>query len=223
MSTIFRGSADRRKEESTIVRGIVSHTPAARGAKRFMKRKQTGSHVVDDKGSVLRYRGRMLRTSSKILALLIFAIATSGCCKGCTGLARNFAQEMSGPKKDADAEKLVEERVKEDQELLSKICGVSTAGLVDLVVKRESSGTFRIEGKPKEGALQGDVKQTADAVPPKGAALDPKKALVCIGVITVFWNAKEEPTGPVYSIRRVEVNEVMTKGAEYKRPAEDWD
>ncbi len=161
----------------------------------------------------------MKNHTPRLFAPLVFcALLISGCCgKGCSKIA-SISKELEGPDEKEGARQL-EEYAKHDKKFLEQICGVSTAGLKNLVIKKKTSTSgFSIEGTPVEGVA-------AKAAEPKGgggsagaAPVNVKKALVCAAEVTLFWDLKEEKSGDVWTLRRVEVETVTTPGAEYKRP-----
>ncbi len=136
-----------------------------------------------------------------VFALVSMSFALSGCCKGCSAV-KGFAKDIVGPN-ETEGVRLVEEKLKSDKGLLEKLCGVKTEGLKDVSVKSQTSSSFQIEGKPKEG--------------------NAAKALVCTGVIMAFWHAEETPSGTVWSIESIKVKQVTTPGAEYTAPSSDFD
>lgn len=164
----------------------------------------------------------MKAKTASIIALLIAGFTQSGCCKGCSAV-KGFAKDIAGPE-EKEGIRLIKEQVKNDKTLLEKLCGVKTKGLKDVAVEAKTSSTFRIEGKPIEGFAErpaGAPRLEGSAAP--AVAVDPKKAMVCVGVVMAYWHAKEEPSGTVWTIERVNVKEVTTPGAEYKEPEADWD
>jgi hypothetical protein len=162
-------------------------------------------------------------TSKAIVVLAAFsAILAGGCCsRGCSAIS-GVAKEIAGPD-DAEGERLVKERVTKNDKLRKQICGVDTKELVDLVVKKTPHG-YSITGTPIEKPMQKPSTSKGDGGVPQGPIVDPKKALVCTAVVSAMWNAKEDPSGTIWSIQRLDVDEVTTPGAAYKRPvSSDWD
>src|SRR5690242_14331366 len=96
---------------------------------------------------VLRYSARMT-LRPMLVALAFCAFSATGCCKACSAVS-DIAKEIKGPEA-AEGEKLVKERVVKDEKLRKRICGVDTKELTDLVVKKNSSGNYSIEGTPIE-------------------------------------------------------------------------
>lgn len=169
----------------------------------------------------MRYAARMTsNTFPLLLAAMLSATASTGCCKACSAVS-GIAKEIKGP--DAtEGERLVKERVEKDKQLRKRICGVDTRQLVDLVVKKTPSG-YSIQGTPIEKAKAPAPK--ADAGLAKVPLVDPKQALVCAAVVSVLWDAKDGPSGTtLWAVQRLDVDEITTPGAEFKRPvSSDWD
>jgi len=168
-----------------------------------------------------------MTSRGSFVALVFWALSVSGCCKACSAVS-DIAKEIGGPEA-ADGEKLVKERVEKDKELRKRICGVDTKELVDLVVKKDSVGNYTIQGTPVERPPASAVSsaKAASAEPASSAsaraAIDPKKTLQCAAVVHILWDAKEEPSGTKWSIKKLDVDQISTPGLEYKRPAPDFD
>lgn len=163
---------------------------------------------------------------ASFVALVISALSSSGCCKACSAIS-GVAKEIAGPDA-ADGEKLVKERVEKDKELRKRICGLDTKELVDLVVKKDSIGNYSIQGTPIERPVATAVSSpvsSSKAAPAASAsaAVDLKKTLQCAAVVSILWDAKEEPSGTKWSIQKLDVDQITTPGIEYKRPSADFD
>lgn len=163
-----------------------------------------------------------MRHWGSFVVLGFCALSATGCCRACSAVG-NIAKEISGPEA-TDGEKLVKERVANDKELRKRICGVDTKELVDLVVKKDSAGNYSIEGTPIE---RPPAKTASSAQPAPSSSTRPivnvGKTLQCAAVVSIFWDAKEEPSGTKWSIRKVDIDQISTPGLEYKRPAPDFD
>lgn len=157
-----------------------------------------------------------------LFAAAMWALSATGCCKACSAV-KGIAKEIQGPE-EAEAERLVKEKVTNDKDLRKQICGVDTRELTNLVVKKNPDGHYSITGTPIE---KPQVKPPA-AKPENSASVKPLvngvKTLECVAVISLLWDAKEDSTGTIWSIQKVFVEEITTPGAEYKRPkSRDWD
>lgn len=172
--------------------------------------------------SVLRYSAPMTPRAI-LVASAIFAMSATGCCKACSAIS-GIAKEIAGPEA-SEGERLVKERVTKDDKLRKRICGVDTKELTNLVVKKTPEGRYSIEGTPVERPMVKPSPAKPDGGAPSKSPVDPKRLLVCAAVVSLMWDAKEDASGTTWSIRRVDVEEITTPGAEYKRPPSsgDWD
>lgn len=152
------------------------------------------------------------------IAAAFIALAATGCCKACS----TFSKEFSGPDA-AKGEQLVQDRLAHDEKLRKQICGVDTKELTNLVIKKTPAGQYSIQGTPVEHPMEKPPAAKPDAGAPSKSLIDPKKALVCTAVMSVFWDVKEDSGKTTWSIESISVAEVTTPGAEYKRPSADWD
>lgn len=167
-----------------------------------------------------------MSVKASFVALVFCAFSASGCCRACNAVGA-IAKEINGPEA-ADGEKLVKERVENDSALRKRICGVDTKQLVDLVVKKDSIGNYTIEGTPIERPPAKAASSARTATPSASAAsakplVDASKTLKCVAVVSILWNAKEDPSGTKWSIHKLDVDQITTPGLEYKRPSADFD
>lgn len=155
--------------------------------------------------------------TTRIGLLLLTALLPSlqGCCEGW----RRVNKEIDGPE-EQEAGRLIRERMKQDGGIADRLCGVSAQGLRDATFKRLSGGRYAVTGAPAAGAPARPA-----TTRPGGAAgkppIDPGQGLVCAGVLAISWKFVEGPGGTTWSIGRLEVDEVTTPGAEYKRRHRD--
>jgi hypothetical protein len=158
---------------------------------------------------------------ASLVTLVFCAFFTSGCCKACSAVS-GIAKEIAGPEA-ADGERLVKERVANDKELRKQICGVETKELVNLVIKKDPLGSYSIQGNPIERPTA--TSASAKPVPSVSAKpiVDAKKAVECVAVVRILWDAKESPGGTTWSIQRLDIDEISTPGIEFKAPSSDWD
>jgi hypothetical protein len=156
-----------------------------------------------------------------VFAAAISAISATGCCKACSAVS-GIAKEIAGPDA-AEGERLVKARVEQDPKLRKRICGVDTRQLQDLVVKKLSSGNYSIEGTPVEKPTAKPSPSKLDGGTPNKALVEGKQVLVCAAAVSLLWDAKEGASGTIWSIQKLDVEEIMTPGAEYKRPVSNDD
>ncbi len=157
------------------------------------------------------------------VAALFLAGAAIGGCDACRKVA---AHTKSPPPQTVET--AVREKLERAREQATQLCGVPVSGLRDLKLKIESSvvpgvSKVTVEGSPviaapssASPATSGSAK-AAPAIPPA----------LCVGVLTAMMVAKTDAKGEIesWSLRSLEVDEVTTPGAEWKRPPShhDWD
>lgn len=157
-----------------------------------------------------------------LVAAAVSAFLASGCCEACK-MASGVAKEIQGPP-DSEGEALVKQHVVNEEDLRKKICGVDTAELTNLVVKKTPEGNYSIRGTPVEKplALSGPAKPAPSAS--SKPLTNAKQMLECVAAVSIVWHLEENKGSTTWSISRVNVEEITTPGSEYKRPkSRDWD
>lgn len=158
-----------------------------------------------------------------VVALLFVGSAATGGCDAC----RKVAAHTKNPPPET-VESAVRERLEKAPAQATKLCGVPVSGLRDLKLKIEKGvvpgfSQVTVEGSPI-------VEAATSATPPLSPSAKPRELIppaVCIGVLTAMMVAKTDAKGEIqsWSLEQLNVDEVKTPGAEWKRPPShhDWD
>ena len=163
-----------------------------------------------------------MTTRAIFIAFAMTASSTTGCCKACSAVS-GIAKEIQGPEA-AEGERLVKERVTDDAKLRKRICGVDTRGLTNLVVKKNPDGNYSIQGTPVERPLVKASSAKPDGGAPGKPLANARQTLECVAVVSLLWDAKEDSGKTTWKIQKLNVEEITTPSAEYKRPSSrDWD
>lgn len=164
-----------------------------------------------------------MHISRALVAAFSLSLALSGCCGSCRKLAHapaEIADSVNGPD-DKEYEQKVRERVRQDRSLAQKLCGVSTQGIKDAIVKKLGGGQAKVEGNTVEGHDESGNAGKGGGGAGGKQGVDKRKLLRCVAVLSVSWATTQGPSGKVWSIKKVEVDEVTTPGAQYTNPRRD--
>ena len=161
-------------------------------------------------------------------AWLLVVLLLSG-CERCSEAKDRITGELKSPD-EAEAERLVRERLPKEKGLAQKLCGVPTDSLTDVVLKLKKSvvpNTFHVEISAKPGPTAASSAAVTSSAEPGPWAADVAQMVACAGMSSVLFDAEVGEGGTVkgHTISSVRLDEVTTPGHEWKRAREssDWD